>query len=840
MDTKLTKIKYSKLLKFILYILTAILLFLGGGRIFLFVKAIAVYDIPEAETYHESYLFDRLLYDKLQHIRHYAQYVSIDEDQIQKQAEDNIEKERQRAQQLYLPIEWLKNNEPSLFWLNGYNEYVSRDEFESYAQDYEDLTDFYYDNTNNETNFELTTVTANTADQNDFEARFPDAKYNDRWSNYMQEAMDAFVGGTGQDFEGRLNELSPELIDSHYDQKLGNPETLQESIRTQTQQAKDFANNQTNLKFALVNRQTNKIYSNFVSANSAPEDLPEKLSQGDKWYFYYAKNIGQRHSSNDFQAGMSASLIMSDSDYDYYFYLPETLAEGDIFYKLQAEFDDLSNNFQSNFNGAIILLALAAAMGIFLIVVAGRKSDGSLCLLPTDKLYNDLHFLLSGAAVAGLAFICIYGAFNGRYFLGDEIIGNDSFIYSLLNIGIPLLFALAGMILLEWLVSVSRNLKNDRLLKHSLFYKALKIPKMLIKKTRQAYRHTKKNIENGFGRNMLNLKKTTLLAAAVYVAANLLLIFFTLIFAQYSFFIFLVCVFFIGMFNLVVLFFLFKSIQGLDKIMSAARSIRSGNLQTGLIISELPLWQRSFAKDILDNQEGLRNAVADAIRNERMKAELITNVSHDLKTPLTSIVSYVNLLKKRDIEDEEAQNYIDILDEKAERLKRLIEDLVEASKASTGNLPLNPVKIDLYELAMQAIGENSDDLELENIECRINEKIEDIAVWADSQRTWRIIDNLFSNAKKYALTGTRIYIDITAEGKHGVFTMKNISKDALNVPVEELTQRFVRGDVARGGEGSGLGLSIAKSLCELQGGSFDVEIDGDLFKAIIRLPLSEI
>ena len=236
-------------------------------------------------------------------------------------------------------------------------------------------------------------------------------------------------------------------------------------------------------------------------------------------------------------------------------------------------------------------------------------------------------------------------------------------------------------------------------------------------------------------------------------------------------------------------------------------------------------------------RDGIENAINEAIKGEHLKTELITNVSHDLKTPLTSIINYVSLLKMGNIEGEEEKKYIDILDEKSKKLKRLIEDLTEASKANSGNIKMNVAQVNLNEMALQAVGENSDVLENAGLDVILTERDKEIIVNADSQHTFRIIDNLFSNAKKYSLTGTRVYVDVYKENGFGVFEIKNISKEKLNIDPDELTERFVRGDNSRTTDGSGLGLSIARSFAELQNGIFNIEIDGDMFKAVVKLPL---
>ncbi len=248
--------------------------------------------------------------------------------------------------------------------------------------------------------------------------------------------------------------------------------------------------------------------------------------------------------------------------------------------------------------------------------------------------------------------------------------------------------------------------------------------------------------------------------------------------------------------------------------------------------SELEGGLKEMAVYINDIAGGFSNAIEESLKSERLKTELITNVSHDIKTPLTSIINYVDLLK--DLQDEKVKEYIEILDKKSQRLKKLTEDLVEASKVSSGNVQLNLEEINLKELINQSIGEFKDRLEEKKLTIETNMTTEEIKIKADNRYLYRIIENLFSNITKYALENSRVYIDMKKERNKIEISIKNISKEKLNISSDELMQRFVRGDKSRYTEGSGLGLSIAKSLTELQGGEFDIYIDGDLFKVIMK------
>lgn len=236
---------------------------------------------------------------------------------------------------------------------------------------------------------------------------------------------------------------------------------------------------------------------------------------------------------------------------------------------------------------------------------------------------------------------------------------------------------------------------------------------------------------------------------------------------------------------------------------------------------------------------GLSDAVNEQVKAERLKADLITNVSHDIKTPLTSIINYVDLLKREKIEDPRVQNYIEVLDQKSHRLKTLTEDLVEASKASSGNINMEFTKLDLTEMALQAIGEFADKFHVRKLEAVCTTPDEPVFVMADGRRLWRVLENLLNNAGKYAMEGSRIYIDVQKEAHEARFTIKNVSEAPLNISPDELTERFVRGDVSRTTEGSGLGLSIAKSLTTLMHGTLTISIDGDLYKASVAFPLED-
>ena len=289
--------------------------------------------------------------------------------------------------------------------------------------------------------------------------------------------------------------------------------------------------------------------------------------------------------------------------------------------------------------------------------------------------------------------------------------------------------------------------------------------------------------------------------------------------------------------NLLVFYFIYRNADQTDKIHAAIEKLASGETSYKVDVNDFSSLEAELAEGLNRISDGLETALAEQVKSERLKADLITNVSHDIKTPLTSIINYVDLIKRQHIEDPTVQKYLEVLDQKSQRLKTLTEDLVEASRASSGNIKLEITNIDFVELVQQTTGEFEEKYAIRHLEIVNTLPNEVIMIEADGRRLWRVLENLYNNAFKYALEGTRVYVTIEDHGADVVFTIKNVSANPLNISPDELTERFVRGDVSRTTEGSGLGLSIAKDLTTLQGGKFELIIDGDLFKAQITFPI---
>ena len=646
-------------------------------------------------------------------------------------------------------------------------------------------------------------------------------------------------------------------------------------------------NNTKNVNYAMIYKSGAVVTNCGITAADTEEQILEKLvgsgrfAEGikDGKYTLYK---GTAHTESKSIFGMLRSWMFSDyytkSEletknflYGYYedvqaayFGIP-VYKEVDGFSISEQAYNDFRNTHI--YSPAVLLtltlitFLLACAACIYLLCVAGKTADG-IKINFTDKVPAGINWLLGLSTMALLAFVAfclVVGEFD-PVGLSDDVFGNEvGYLTGALNALskltseiIAVCFAGFFMIWTALNMSLARNIRNKTFIKHTLCYivlvLAFRLLKFVFKPFRKLFRwlwkKSKKLSEKiayvftcdyskGQG---TKFKIIACVSSALFVVATAVYYLIMGVFFDFEPIIAFVMLAFGIIGDAVILLFILLVIVSADRIFEAVNDVKNGNLNRKIDTKYMPPFMKRFAEDILSMQDGLQNAVESAVRDQRMKAELITNVSHDLKTPLTSIVTYVDLLKKCNIEGEDANRYVDILDEKAQKMKKLIEDLVEASKASSGAMEIHPVKINLCEFAAQAVGEHEDELKNKNIEILLRMPEEPVIVTADSQKTSRIVENLFSNIRKYAMEGTRAYVEVLGGEEYGTLIFKNISKEMLDVSAEELTQRFVRGDASRSSEGNGLGLSIAKSLCELQKGRLSVAIDGDLFKATVVLP----
>ena len=490
---------------------------------------------------------------------------------------------------------------------------------------------------------------------------------------------------------------------------------------------------------------------------------------------------------------------------------PERMEAQDEFFRLEQEFTRAQMNFAFYLTLALALAAASAGLLIVLLWASGRGPEGEEAVLPwPERIYTEAWaLLLAGGTVLLLVLLTEYES-NWIWAVYRADSGQLDTLCIAGTAAITAWVRLAAMLLRT--VTVRLRLR------------ALARTTLLCRVVSFLWRRLSVFIRE------LPLTWKTLLCFLLYLAA---------IFAADHLWPLRYWYPLPGaVVNLTVLMGLCWWSAGFGRVRKGTEIIAAGNLNHQIETAHLPADLKGHAEALNNISGGLTTAVNEQMKSERFKAELITNVSHDLKTPLTSIINYVNLLKTTDQTDPRAQTYIEVLDRKSLRLKKLTEDLVEASKASTGVLAVNREKIGMAQLLDQALGEYEEKLEEKRLAVVRTVPEGESYVYADGRHLWRVIDNLLSNCAKYALEGTRVYIELV-RGKGTVsLSVKNISREALNVPPERLMERFVRGEESRSTEGSGLGLSIARSLTELQGGTFELAVDGDLFKAVVTLPQS--
>ena len=577
----------------------------------------------------------------------------------------------------------------------------------------------------------------------------------------------------------------------------------------------DYTEGSTNLTYLFADKETQTIYTN-KKAYSSYAQLEQNLETIFKETAYavvypelskcvtnipdadlqvWNHTIDQSFDTKDFVFAVSVDTKFSVAD---------SMAD-------EAEnYETYSKLMFPMLAGAVFGSVLWLIGMVWLTVTAGRKpKDEEIHLNGFDRWYTEI--------AAGT----VIGIWLAGTIISGTLIANSSLGYSHAVVTVIVTCLICGTYTMAWFLigylSLIRRIKAGTLWKNSLIRKVLKwIGKCSGKLV---------DFARAFSRNTAEKIKVLLVGGAF-------------LFLQ---FLIIGCGFTgAGVFLIILLIvdaaaviFIIRKADGLDLIMDGLKKISDGELQYKIKTDTLTGKQKVMAEYINNIGSGLDAAVENSLKKERMQTELITNVSHDLKTPLTSIINYVDLMKRENPTDPKIQEYLRILDEKSQRLKVLTEDVVEASKASTGNIKLEMNDIDFVEMVQQVIGEFEEKFQEKNLTMMVHFTDEPSIIYADGQRMWRVLENVFGNVVKYAMEGTRVYAEISNRNKKVTFSLKNISAQPLNISADELTERFIRGDVARNTEGSGLGLSIAKSLTELQGGEFKLYLDGDLFKVMI-------
>ena len=577
----------------------------------------------------------------------------------------------------------------------------------------------------------------------------------------------------------------------------------------------DYTEGSTNLTYLFADKETQTIYTNkkAYSSYAQLEQNLEKIFKEKAYAVVYPElsecvtnipgadlqvwnhTIDQSFDTKDFVFAVSVDTKFSVAD---------SMAD-------EAEnYETYSKLMFPMLAGAIFGSVLWLIGMVWLTVTAGRRpEDEEIHLNGFDRWYTEI--------AAGT----VIGIWLAGTIISGTLIANSSLGYSHVVVTVIVICLICGTYTMAWFLigylSLVRRIKAGTLWKNSLIRKVLKwIGKCSGKLV---------DFARAFSRNTAE-KIKVLLVGGAFLFLQFLII--GCVFSGAG--VFLLALMAV---DVAVMIFAIRKADGLDLIMDGLKKISDGELQYKIKTDTLTGKQKVMAEYINNIGSGLDAAVENSLKKERMQTELITNVSHDLKTPLTSIINYVDLMKRENPTDPKIQEYLRILDEKSQRLKVLTEDVVEASKASTGNIKLEMNDIDFVEMVQQVIGEFEEKFKEKNLTMMVHFTDEPSIIYADGQRMWRVLENVFGNVVKYAMEGTRVYAEISNRNKKVTFSLKNISAQPLNISADELTERFIRGDVARNTEGSGLGLSIAKSLTELQGGEFKLYLDGDLFKVMI-------
>lgn len=563
------------------------------------------------------------------------------------------------------------------------------------------------------------------------------------------------------------------------------------------------------------------IYGFYVVINYDSNGYPQIKDYYGADFNYIRNTFGHRNIDSQFSSNYAGYRINYNSikDTTIVYGIPKELKYDD---EISSIVNERSNNYVSKdvilifglIAGFIVLFASLVIPYKTEIRIAGFKSISKIPFEIACIFYGILSVILIASAI-GITTVTISGkAIDVLEYLRIRGIFDNVLIY-LCNLAL-------WMVIIYFILSGMTYLKG---IFHYGFKNYVKDKVLLVR----FFRYVAKKIEDGMDylshidlSDRSNKVIIKVLIINFIVLSGISIIWFFGIFAS-------------AVYN-VILFVLIRKYydrvrDNYSNLLNATNKIADGNLDVE-ISEDLGIFN-PFKDELKKIQSGFKKAVNEEVKSQKMKTELISNVSHDLKTPLTSIITYIDLLKKNDITEEERQSYIDTIDKKSQRLKFLIEDLFEVSKATSGNINLNPVNVDIIELIKQIEIELSDKFDNAKVKVKNNFPDKKVILKLDSQKTFRVFENLLNNAAKYSMEGSRVYVDMIESDENVVIEIKNMSAVEIDYKAEEIIERFQRGDKSRNTEGSGLGLAIAKSFVEAQGGSFRIELDGDLFKAVV-------
>ncbi len=544
---------------------------------------------------------------------------------------------------------------------------------------------------------------------------------------------------------------------------------------------------------------------------SATSVTPEQFMQNPAYLIYQDDQLIKSPASEDAADRSMKSYdknLEARLDHQYNTKLEVFFGFDENYLKEQeAGFQEARNEIMRWLPPAILCMAASLILLIYLFIVTGKKDEeGNLVICKVDRFFTEFKLL-------AIVLLFVFGGYVFLNFMTETVnygISYDGNLYMasgsmILSFGLAVIIGLlsAGFGL-YFILSIVRDIKAGRLIKNFLI---VKLVSLLWQGLKTVY----------YGGSLM--RKVVLITLGICLVSA------TVVFAPLA--------------AIAIIALAPKWVKKFEEVMKGIDEVKNGNLTYQIPVSGDGELDR-LARGINQISEASNIAIQNELKNQRMKTDLISNVSHDLKTPLTSIITYVDLLKTEGLDHTEAPKYLEILDQKSMRLKKLTEDLFDAAKASSGAIPVKFEKVDLLSLINQGMGEMSDRIESSNLEFKVNSEKERYYVWADGQLLWRVMENLLGNIFKYAQEGSRVYLNLTEREEIGgrlmtVLEIKNISKDELNINADELMERFKRGDESRTTEGSGLGLAIAKDLVRLQNGRFEITIDGDLFKATVIL-----
>ena len=866
MDTKLKKTKLNPFIKTIVLILTLIFAFLAGTnglelarKTIYFNNAERIQDTPAYKENIETVVGNIFYRESIVYAlsNYYGQNMSFEEFCEKSKLAQNIKEEHEstlnEALDYFYQITEIKKLEPQndgtyydseedLFFDQNDNAYYSLESFKEniyfennpYSVPKETTTIFNPDVTSPslpQTETTAVTVSTSTVTNQVY-------KTHAEWEYEYQKLRNKIFSLVD---DARSRETIKAELDAQLLQDL-------ENAFTEEQWAlEDFRHEYNNIDFLAINKETGCFVSSFTE--EADVENFKKNYKNNAFYYYYFDGVKTIDSTEiNIETPKSpllkfiyslfeiervyfnnVELINEYSGNEIYIKVNQPLVEKDEFYSLNEVFIKNSTLSEKVLEAKTTTFSVLTIIGIIALAILSKPKyvEEKLKLTFNQRMLFIIQLCIfaffvfcAGAGIA--AVVCVDFLPEASMVSGGiEFLMNSNTMPELAGV----FLAIIAFFITTFVNYIVVNKKANTFKERFICYKSFKVLRKISEKNKDLRKSVKQ------------IEKKLLIIFSVWTFIEFLIGFFACGFSfddgigVFSAFLLLI--------NTVVgIVFVLKFLAQVKTLALAVENMKNGNLNINLDSTKFIFPLKDFARNLNECRDSIEKAVGEALKGERLKTELITNVSHDLKTPLTSIINYVSLLKLCNIEGEDENKYLDILDEKSTKLKRLIEDLTEASKASSGNIKMIVDTVNLNELALQAVGENNDVLENVGLEIVLSQKDNELFVKADSQHTFRIFDNLFSNVKKYALSGTRVYVDVYKENGYGVFSVKNISKDKLNINPDEITERFVRGDNSRTTEGSGLGLSIARSFTELQNGIFEIQIDGDLFKVTIKLPIT--